>query len=398
MDAWGVRQQGGGDEHVRLKRCKSAFANLKALSTSAGAAGGGEDTSDRGLRVEHAIVPRLRNLFGQQQQQQQQGGPSSPTRGGLSRHRRSTGEKKRGGSGSAAAAGNASLMFGSTTATRWPSAERSAAMPAAQHHHHVAPLQHGTAAAVAVAATAHKRLFGSGSSSSSRASPREGVAISAAPGGCSTTGINRVLGPTAGGAFTSSRRSFASSSFDTFSTVHEQQRPSSDTDAEPSCPPSGTRCPFLQDELQQESEEEARGGGSPAALPMGGGRSEEAAPSSKGIEFSGWMSEPAMGSCSSGFSIVGFDEDEGGGVGVTSDEEEVEEEWCATARVSDPHSGGFGVATTGGGGESTCPPQQQQQQPREEGLGESPSSSPMLLLRLQRRFEDMLLISDVPTC
>ncbi|CAM9513399.1 unnamed protein product, partial [Ectocarpus sp. 12 AP-2014] len=64
MDAWGVRQQGGGDEHVRLKRCKSAFANLKALSTSAGAVGGGEDTSDRGLRVEHAIVPRLRNLFG----------------------------------------------------------------------------------------------------------------------------------------------------------------------------------------------------------------------------------------------------------------------------------------------------------------------------------------------
>ncbi|CAN0465195.1 unnamed protein product, partial [Ectocarpus sp. 12 AP-2014] len=120
---------------ARLKRCKSAFANLKALSTSAGAAGGGEATSDRGLRVEHAIVPRLRNLFGQQlQQQQQQAGPSSPTRGGLSRHRRSTGEKKRGRSGSAAAAGKASLMFGSTTARRWPSAERSAAMPAAQHH------------------------------------------------------------------------------------------------------------------------------------------------------------------------------------------------------------------------------------------------------------------------
>ncbi|CAN0465212.1 unnamed protein product, partial [Ectocarpus sp. 12 AP-2014] len=114
-----------------------------------------------------------------------------------------------------------------------------------------------------------------------------------AAGGCSTSGINRGLGPTAGGGFSSSRRSFASSSFDTFSTVHEQQQPSSDTDAEPSCPPCGTRCPFLQHELHQGAEEEEREGEiSPGTLLMGRGRSEEAAPTTNGIEFSGWMSEP----------------------------------------------------------------------------------------------------------
>eukprot|EP00903_Cladosiphon_okamuranus_P006462 g6322.t1 len=403
VDAWGARESAGADHRVvRLKRCKSAFANLKHLGSTStthapeggcGAAGGGGPpifasdrmTGDPGTKG--SIGPRWRQLFAQERQHE------SPTMAIAATSTTSCQVETRGGSSSAASSGSISGGGGPFTLGS-----------AAVGHH-----QHRQQGAVSAAATERRLMFSGGScSSGTRSSSSSSSSISPRRDRIATVrGSRRYgFGGGHGGDRTdpscSGRHSFVSSTVSTCSTVPEQYQhdPSWSSWSSSSISSSAAaRSPFLQQQQQHHHHhhhelQQAAGGGVPAPVRRSSG--------GEAVGFCGWMAEDDGGAGGShGFSIVGFADVDDAGASGASEGEEMMEEYC-----------GFLRSTAGSG--SSCsswatssqqlpppppPPQQQQQQQQEqlalegdgEGEGEEENASPVLLVRLQRRFEEMLV-------
>lgn len=364
----------------RLKRCKSAFANLTRLG--AAASGSTSPSTPPRQRPSPApaeedllvLPPRWRHTTGSCDAQH-----SSEGAGPVS-----------GAAGTASGSGACAFVFGSM----WPEAA-APLVPMHHHHHHHQSFtpHHGTGA--------ERRLFIS----------RDGAGGSVGAGGQGRDedgffATGRSCGAGAASVRPHSRKNSFASGF-SFSAVPEDEIIATGA--------GGGRCPFLHqqqhhlhrqedqgDEEDESLEDDFWGGAGGTAASLGG------IGGAGGEHVSTCWVEPG----SPAFSISGFGEDEegewdeglGGGCSTAGSPTKSSSALAAgmrerfAAAVSGENSAAFGStsvtassAVTGGDQKQPAPP------------GSSPSSlgdaqsSPMLLLRLQRRFEEMLLVSKVAT-